>query len=82
MAHASLGRLRAKFSGRERATASNFTIRGYLKLGAGLLFISNSELQLALKRLGNRGAGVRDLKTRRQCQRIVRRREVSDYGIG
>ena len=37
MAHASLGRLRAKFSGRERATASNFAICGYLRLGAGIL---------------------------------------------
>jgi hypothetical protein len=45
-------------------------------------YLPNSELQLALKRLGNRGAGVRDLKTRRQCQRIVRWREVPDYGIG
>jgi hypothetical protein len=42
----------------------------------------NSELQLALKRLGNRGAGVRDLKTRRQRQRIVRGRRFQIYGIG
>ena len=32
--------------------------------GAGILFTPNSEWQLALKRLGNRGARVRDLKTR------------------
>jgi hypothetical protein len=36
-AHASLRRLGAKFSGRERATASNFAIRGYVRLGAGIL---------------------------------------------
>jgi len=41
-----------------------------------------TKLRLALKRPRNRGVGVRVLKTPRQCQRIVRRQEVSDYGIG
>ena len=45
-------------------------------------FVVTSKRRAAtrLEAARDRGAGVRDLKIQ-QCQRIVRRREVSDYGI-
>ena len=53
-----------------RLTPSNYTIRGYIRFRRRHFVVtSNAELQSVLKRLGNRGSGVRDLKTSRQCQR-------------